>query len=275
MDPRAGSDGFLNKGNQAGGGHVLDSSQPDTPDTTPILLRSDYHDALGLRLSSGHALFGATDIGLIHLDCTTQLIPTGADHRSPQLVQPRPGGAVVDAEDPLEAEGADPVLLVRHVPHGCEPGRQRRSSQVEDGARRHRCRMPAVRATSQTITSLPGGSTTAARAGEPIAPTQPLEIGDTVCIVGEPGHEILPSGRVVHASYRVLSHPGRLPGKGSERHTPLTRNTGKLSLAHATHYTPNTYMSDGHGPGDPLSSCNPMKGCLPPEVIISGVRTLV
>jgi hypothetical protein len=81
--------------------------------------------------------------------------------------------------------------------------------------------MPAVRATPQTVASLPGGLTTAARAGEPIAPTQPLEIGDTVCIVGKPGHEILPPGWVVHAAYRVLSHPGRLPDKGSERHTPF------------------------------------------------------
>jgi hypothetical protein len=221
VDRRTGSDDLLNKGNQAGGGYVMDSCQSDTPDAPPMLLRCDDHDALGLRFSSGHALFGAADVGLIHLDRAAQLIPTGADHRSPQLVQPRPGGAVVNAEDPLETKCADPILLVRDVPHGCEPGRQRRSSQVEDGARRHRHCMPAVRATPQTIASLPGGLTTAPRAGKPVAPTQPFEIGQAVCIVGEPSQEILPPGRVVHASYRVLSHPGRLPDKGSERHTPF------------------------------------------------------
>jgi len=81
--------------------------------------------------------------------------------------------------------------------------------------------MPAVRATPQTVASLPGGLTTAARAGEPVAPTQPLKIGEAVCIVGEPSQKILPPGGVVHASYRVLSHSSRLPGRGSEGNTPF------------------------------------------------------
>ena len=51
--------------------------------------------------------------------------------------------------------------------------------------------------------------------------TQPLQMAEAVRIVWEPSHEILPPSRVVHATYRVLGHPGGLPCKGSEGHTPL------------------------------------------------------
>jgi hypothetical protein len=72
----------------------------------------------------------------LDLELAGEPVPARAHHRPPELVQPRPRGLVgAERERPLQAERAHAALLVRDVPSGSEPERQRRAGAGEDRAR--------------------------------------------------------------------------------------------------------------------------------------------
>jgi len=68
-----------------------------------------------------------------------EFVQAAADHGTPQLVQPRPGGGVAAQPQHLLYMGCTrPVLLARHVPHGTKPKLQRFPNVLKDRSGRYR-----------------------------------------------------------------------------------------------------------------------------------------
>lgn len=77
-------------------------------------------------------------------------------HGVAQFVQPRPRGSVTaQAQGPLQAQCADPVFLVRYVPHCPEPQKQWFARILEDSACLYRSLGVTVLAMVQSSLSLP------------------------------------------------------------------------------------------------------------------------
>ena len=75
-------------------------------------------------------------IRLVNLDLASEPISARSHHRPAKLVQPSPGRLVAaQAEYPLQAKGADALLLVGHVSGGGEPGPERTPRVLEDRPR--------------------------------------------------------------------------------------------------------------------------------------------
>ena len=122
VDYRPRLHGLADEWNQAAGGYVWDSPEADTPDASSILLHRDHHNALGLRLSPGYALFRAANVRLVDLDTPAETAPRRSHHCTPHLVEPGPGCLVApQAQDTLETQGAPSELLIRHEPHSLKP----------------------------------------------------------------------------------------------------------------------------------------------------------
>ena len=86
------------------------------PDAATTLLCRHRDDGLCFGFSAPLSLFGAADTGFVDLDGAREAIPTGPDHRPPQLVEPCPRRLVAaEPEHPLQAQGTDAVLLARSL----------------------------------------------------------------------------------------------------------------------------------------------------------------
>ena len=100
-----GADRFFNEWVQTLARDIVDPSQPDAADPSPVLLGRDGNDRLVLGLSAADAFFLPTDVGFIHLHTAVEPIPLGPDHRTPQLVEPTPSCLVAaQAEHLLQSQ---------------------------------------------------------------------------------------------------------------------------------------------------------------------------
>ena len=178
MDHRPGRHGILDEGKKAVRGHVLNAPKADPADAATPLLGRHRDDGLCFGFPAPLSLFGAADIGFVNLDSAGEAIPTGPDHRSPQLVEPGPRRLVAaEPEHPLQTQGADAVLLTGDEPHRQEPHAQRLARPLEHGARRQG-RLPLA---SPTVQQSPRrhprlSSPSAVWASKPVRPTQPMDI---------------------------------------------------------------------------------------------------
>ena len=94
--------------------------------------------------------------------------PSGHDYRAAELVHPDPGRLVrLQAQDPLQFESGNPVLLRGHEPDRSEPGAYGDASAVEDRASRHRRASGAVDAHPQPLARTPRVHATTFRAHNP------------------------------------------------------------------------------------------------------------
>ena len=83
-------------------------------------------------------------VAFIDLDCASQQVPIWAHHGSPKSMQHGPCGLItVQAKNPLQAQGADPLLLASEVPRGSKPHSQWRSGFIEEGCGRDAALMSA------------------------------------------------------------------------------------------------------------------------------------
>jgi len=122
-DHAARLDVLRNEGVKDGPGQVRDAAHPNPTDLArPVLLRGHNHEGFGFRQPADNTLFLRPPIGFVHLHGSGQPVPPWPNHRSPQFVQPGPGGLIAaQAQDPLHSQGAYAVLLARDVPHGAKP----------------------------------------------------------------------------------------------------------------------------------------------------------
>ena len=212
---RPGHHGALDEGEQAVRGHVLDASQADAADAATALLGRHRNNSLGLGLPAPFALFGATDVGFIDLDAAGEAIAARPDHRPTQLVEPGPGRLVAaQPEHPLQAQGADAVLLAGDEPHRQEPHPQRLACVLKHRAGRQRCAPTTTPAPQQPIRHRPRLPDHAAvRAGEAIRPTESPDILPASRVAAEPLVHLLERPWVINPTDRMLCavHPLTLP----------------------------------------------------------------
>ena len=130
----------LHEGDQALLGNIQHLSHPNPPDGSAAApLSGDRDDDIVERQAPDGAEFNSADIRLANLDLVSEPISARSHHRAAKLVQPSPGRLVAaQAEHPLQAKGADALLLVGHVPGGGEPGPERTPRVLEDRPRRDR-----------------------------------------------------------------------------------------------------------------------------------------
>ena len=200
MDHRPGRHGILDEGKKAVRGHVLNAPKADPADAATPLLGRHRDDGLCFGFPAPLSLFGAADIGFVNLDSAGEAIPTGPDHRSPQLVEPGPRRLVAaEPEHPLQTQGADAVFLTGDEPHRQEPHAQRLARPLKHGARRQG-RLPLA---SPTVQQSPRrhprlSSPSAVWASKPVRPTQPMDIVPASGVAPEPLIHLLKRPRIIN-----------------------------------------------------------------------------
>ncbi len=177
-------DGLFHESHQAVRGCVQNSFHADPPDTRPVLL-SRYHDQrFAFGLSAPNSLLKAAQIGFIHFHPSRQPITPRPNHRSPELVQPRPGSLVTaQSKDPLQAQGTGSVLLARQPIHGPEQLHQRLPRVLKDRARGHRRLMVTTLALHQRRAHRPKAPATTPRAAKAFRPSKLVQI-IAACLLG-------------------------------------------------------------------------------------------
>ena len=206
--------GFLQEGQQALGGDVLDAPKADAPDAAPALFSRHRDDGLTLDRTAPLAFFRAAHIGFVGLDLAGKVVAAGPHHGPPQLVQPGPGGLVAaEAEGTLQPQGAHPVLLAGHEPNRQEPCPQRLAGPFEYRAGGYRG-LPAACPAPQPATGhcprLADNPTVwAAKTGRP---AEPADIGAASNLIPKPLVQCLEGAWVVNARHRMLYslHPSTI-----------------------------------------------------------------
>ena len=192
----------------------------------PFRLFDLYRDAGQDLLAPGPAAAQprllAADVGLVHLHRAGQQVTARPHQHRPQAVQHRPRCLVgADLQSPLQAQRRDPVLGRGEQPARGEPDRQRRPGPVEDRPRRHRGPMPAGGAHDAAVPEPPAFAEAALRAHEPLRPSHPLQVVQTVGIGAEPSLEL---------AHRPAP-PGDLGADGPTRSTVAPSRPHHASLA--------------------------------------------
>src|SRR5713226_1578131 len=209
--------GGLNEGQEAGAGYISDAAKTNPADALAILFGCYRDNGLGFGIPAALAFLDAADIGLVHLHCSAERVPSGADHRPAQLVQPCPGGLVAaEAENTLQPQGADAIFLVGDIPHRHEPHPQRLAGVLKDRPRRQR-RLPlAATAVQQRPRRHPRlAGPPAMRAYEPARPAQAPDIFAACSIAAEPLVNLLKRPGVISPRDKIscVFHPPGLSAR--------------------------------------------------------------
>src|SRR5713101_1533666 len=121
---------------QADPAQVQQATQTDSANPLATLLGGDHDQGSLLRASAFDTGLLISPVRLIHFHDALQALATRTDHRTTQFVEHGPGGFITpQAQDPLQSQSADAVLLAGYLPHGAEPSRQGQMTVLKDRAR--------------------------------------------------------------------------------------------------------------------------------------------
>src|ERR1019366_6173840 len=202
--------GLSNEVQQAFGGDTVDAPQADAPDSTAVFLCRDHNDGLFLDLATPLALFRASNVGFVDLDLAGKAITARPDHRSAQFVHPRPSRFVAaQAQHPLQAQGADAILLTGGEPHRKEPCPQWLAGVLEHRAGRQRRVAMASLASKYPARHYPRlPDNPATPANESVGPPQAADVVATTHLSAEPFVHFFECARVISARGRVYIFHG-------------------------------------------------------------------
>ena len=113
-----------------------------------------------------------------------QSVAPGANHRTAQLVQPRPDRLIaLETKLTLQSQSTNPIFLAGDQPHGQEPELQRLPRPLEKGPRRDGCLTMAGRTFPQTLSSRrPSSVHFTFRTSKTVRPPKALQIGTTILV---------------------------------------------------------------------------------------------
>ena len=142
-------------------------------------------------------------------------------------MQVRPGGLVgAETHEPLQSEGAHPLLLVGELPDRPEPRDKRRAGAGEQRPGGHRALALAGAADPEAASRPPGLAVAAGGAAKALAPAQALEVGKAGLLVAEEAQELGPAAGVIAAGDRLpsryLSHRPLDTGSTGRNRIPRT-----------------------------------------------------
>ena len=188
---------------EASGRRVWNAAQADASDALPIDLRGDRHQSLVSQVPAASSRFYATHVRFVHLHCPRQAISPRPHHRVPELLEAGPGRLVApQAQQALQAQGADAVLLVGHPPHRQKPGTKRKMAPMKDRPGSDRRLVSARGAFDQTTSHGPVPAATTSRATEAAGPAQLDQVSATALFRGKPAFELGKRVRIIfHTTY--------------------------------------------------------------------------
>ena len=206
VDNRSRRYNSLHKWKQAFRGHVFDTLKADATNTTTIFLSRNGNNLLGLDFSSSLPFLGAADIGFVNLDYAKKAISSWPHHRPAQFVEPSPSRLIAaQPEYPLQAQGADTVLLAGDEPHCQKPHPQWLAGVLKNRAR---CQgsftltNPTLENPARSRPRFSCCPTTTAN--EPVWPTEATNIFSPCRIVAEPVVHFLECPWIINRWNRVL-----------------------------------------------------------------------
>ena len=225
MDYAAAFNHLTHKGHQAFRRSIRDRRHPNAPDTHAIFLSGYCNQRLGFGLAAPDALLDPAQVGLIHLHTAAEAVPSWSHHSAAQLVQPTPGRLVAaQSQHTLQPQGAGPVLLAGHPPHGPKPQGQRFARVLEDRARRHRSLPAAACALPQHFANWPRLVVFTPWAAEPLRPAHLKQVVSTGLLGSEPRFELGQIARIILHSrpYYILGSPesSKYPVRGIQVSRP-------------------------------------------------------
>ncbi len=198
-----------------GGDRLLDSAfqvlsrsighapQTDTPDAVPIHLSCDDDQGFPFSAAPRFPWLGPTQVGFINFHGTPEAFSPRSDHRSSELVQPRPSGPVAaQAQGALESQRTHSRFLIRHVPHSPEPQSQRILCVLEEGTGQDRSLKPTVCAVIQAASGRPHTRALAAQTSDTLRPSQTGQIRPARLFRGKPSFKLHQRARVVFHTRR-------------------------------------------------------------------------
>src|SRR5450631_1714966 len=156
------------------------------------------------------SLFHAAQIRFIHFHPPAQPIPAWPHHRSPKLVQPRPGRLVAaQPQHFLQPQRTGPVLLARQPVHGPEPVHQRFARVLENRPCRHRCLMTTFLALHEHRPYRPEVTAAATRAAKAFWPSKLEQVLPARLLGIKPCFELAQIPRIfLHSpTYYMLGSP--------------------------------------------------------------------
>ena len=197
---------LLDEKPQAARRGVTDPSHPYPPGTPSIFLSSNSYQRLFLHLPPANPLLRSAQVRLIHLNSARQPVTPGADHGSPQLVQPSPRRLVASQpKDPLHPQSAGACLQGCDPPHHPEPHDQRLTRTVEDRSGRHGRLVRTTCALDQHLAYAPPFRVSAPGTHVASRPAQLEQVVHARLFRGEPGLELAEcSGIVFHAPQHYI-----------------------------------------------------------------------
>ena len=189
-------------------------------------------------------------MGLVHLDVARQPVPARPNHRSAELVQPRPRRLVApQAQGSLQPQGAHPTLLVGDPPHRPKPRRQRGSGVLKNRPRRHRGLVGAARALPPPLPDAPRLGPVTPRAPKSLRPPELFQIRPTRLLGRESALEFGQISRIIlhHLVRYIVGLPESSkylvyvillgPRCGSDQ--------GESGAAHSSHHTGSEVNASG------------------------------
>jgi len=190
-----------------GVGHMSQADSSDFPSRQK--LDRQQHQGLSFGSPTSLARFLSSQIALIDFHKAFQPIPPRTNHRPTQFVQPSPCRLVAaQSQLPLDGQRTGPILLVRDMPHGAKPQRQRKAAALKDGSDHHRDLSPALSTKPQPTAHPPRLGAPTSRAPETLRPSQLLQVLPTSLI----GRKLLLK---LHQRTRVRIH--------TRPHYPMTQ----------------------------------------------------
>jgi len=198
VDHASGFNRLLHEGNQAVGRSVRNAPHPNPPNPFAVLLCRHCNQRLALGLPTARTLFQPSQIGFVHLHDPRESFPPGPYHGPPQFVQTHPSRLVAtQAQNSLQSQGADPILLTRHPPHRPEPNRQRCPGALKNCSRRYRNLMSAPGALETPGSQRPSFALPAAPTPKPLRPSQAEQILPARFLATESSFELRQSPRII------------------------------------------------------------------------------
>ena len=136
---------LLDECDQVGCRGILHRPNPYPADCSSTHLCSNDHKGLLSLMPTASAAFNATDESLVDLHLPGEMLPPGAHHRFPQLVEASPRCPITaKPKNTLEPEGTRPILLNYNPPDCPKPHPQGYAGALKDSACCYGCLAPAV-----------------------------------------------------------------------------------------------------------------------------------
>jgi len=149
------------------------SAKADSSDPMAILLGRDNDQRLASRAPTPFSWLFSTKVRFINLHNARETVPPWPHHRVAKFVQPRPCGSVTaQSQSTLQTQRADPMFLIRYVPHCLEPQTQGLPGILKHGTGRYRGLKITVPAVVQSPFSLPSLTMLTTRTPKPIGPSK-------------------------------------------------------------------------------------------------------